>query len=58
MNILHYFLLTILIEQNCTRLGKTGSRLYASLSSRVFWCDRAYDPTQLNWSKTENVQNL
>ena len=49
------FLLTKL--QAAAGLGQTRSRA-AVYSNRVVWCDRAYDPTQLNWTKPENVQNL
>ena len=59
-NLLIFLLLSFLpsIKQIYKRLGKTESRCHGGdytrlQSGRVFWCERAYDPTQLNWSKSE-----
>jgi hypothetical protein len=44
------FLLTVDNNRNNKRVDQTGSRL---CTIRVVWCDRPYDPMQLNWTKLE-----
>ena len=41
-------LLTVDNNRNNKRVHQSGSRL---CPIRVVWCDRPYDPTQLNWTK-------
>ncbi len=43
-----YFLLTVDCNGNTKWLDQTRSRL---CTIRVVWCDRPYDPTQLNCTK-------